>query len=91
MLDEDNRFYYGKNGKVVKLSIGEGKFLALLIDNNHFCTYEMVVEKLYPKFRWVDAINNTRIIVCRLREKLGDEIDIYSRRNIGYKLEYIGG
>lgn len=91
MLDEDNRYYYGKNGKKIYLTIKEGQFLDLLIENNFFCTYEILVKKLYPKLRWWDAVNNIRIIVCRLRAKLKGEVEIYCRIGLGYKLEYVGG
>lgn len=40
--------------------------------------------------RFLDRLNNVRVVLHRLKHKLKGEIAIITRKGIGYGIEYIG-
>lgn len=89
MLDEESRIYY-LQGCPIKLTSIETKVLSYLIEHKKSAVlYSELAEAVYEDTR--EKLPKKLVVwVHRLNEKLKKEIRIYSRKNIGYRIKYIG-
>jgi len=89
MLDEESRIYY-LQGCPIKLTSIENKVLSYLIEHKKdVVLYSELAEAVYEDTR--EKLPKKLVVwIHRLNQKLRKEIHIYSRRNIGYRIKYIG-
>lgn len=89
MLDEESRIYCMR-GRSIKLTSIENKVLSYLIEHKKSVVlYSELAEAVYEDTR--EKLPKKLVVwVHRLNEKLKGEIHIYSRKNIGYRIKYIG-
>ena len=84
MHDFENSNYYCKN-RLIKLTKTENRMLDLLLKNKgKVVNYNMISKYLYNSKNYKQFKNAIIITILRLRNKLKDEVEIISKRSVGY-------
>lgn len=84
MHDFENSIYYCKN-RLIKLTKTENRMLDLLLKNKgKVVNYNMISKYLYNSKNYKQFKNAIIITILRLRNKLKDEVEIISKRSVGY-------
>lgn len=84
-MHDENNFRYIGNNEVIELTVNENSILKLFIKNkDNITTFDEIAQAVYECNS--DIVINIKInqAVCRLRRKLKNEIQIYSKRGFGY-------
>lgn len=84
MHDFENSIYYCKN-RLIKLTKTENRMLDLLLKNKgKVVSYNIISKHLYNSKNYKQFKNAIIITILRLRNKLKDEVEIISKRSVGY-------
>lgn len=87
MHDYNNGVYYGKD-KIIELTDLENRILNLLIKNKHTVVrHRQIMKRIYKSDEDKELMNTITSNIYRLRKKLKGEVNIKTRRNIGYWID----
>lgn len=90
MLDEQERRYIRRDGRIIYMSPRETRLLSRLIEEKyHTVRYAELVKAVYGKDIAQDLdINRIQNIMVLLREKLGRELVFTLKKHVGYMVTY---